>query len=125
MKKTGFLKQSLSQDGLVVAPGAYDALSAKIIEQAGFKAVFLSGFGLSASLLGKPDIGLLTMTEVVSQAKNVCQAIDLPVLADAEAGYGGIVNIQRTVREFEAAGVAGIFIEDQQHPVMCGSLKKI
>jgi 2-methylisocitrate lyase-like PEP mutase family enzyme len=75
-------------------------------------------------LLGKPDIGLLTMTEVVTQARNVCQAVNVPVLADAEAGYGGIANIQRTVREFETAGVAGIFIEDQEHPIMCGSLQK-
>lgn len=124
MKSTGLLRQSLSEDGLVVAPGAYDTLSAKIIEQTGFKAVFLSGFGLSASLLGKPDIGLLTMNEVVSMARNVSQAVNLPVLADAEAGYGSIANIQRTVREFEAAGAAGIFIEDQEHPVMCGSLQK-
>ena len=124
MKKTSLLKQALARDELIVAPGAYDALSAKIIEQAGFTAVFLSGFGLSASLLGKPDIGLLTMTEVVNQARNVSQAVNVPVLADAEAGYGGISNIQRTVREFEKAGVAGIFIEDQEHPVMCGSLQK-
>ena len=124
MKETSLLKLSLAQDELIVAPGAYDSLSAKIIEQAGFKAVFLSGFGLSASLLGKPDIGLLTMTEVVTQARNVAQAVNVPVLADAEAGYGGIANVQRTVREFETAGVAGIFIEDQEHPVMCGSLQK-
>lgn len=124
MKKTSLLKLALAQDELIVAPGAYDSLSAKIIEQAGFKAVFLSGFGLSASLLGKPDIGLLTMNEVVAQARNVSQAVNVPVLADAEAGYGGIANIQRTVREFETAGVAGIFIEDQEHPIMCGSLQK-
>jgi 2,3-dimethylmalate lyase len=124
MKKTTMLRKILSENKLVVTAGAHDALSARVIARAGFEVVFLSGFGFEASLLGRPDIGLLSMSEVVTHAKNIAMAVDIPVLADAEAGYGGFSNIQRTVREFERAGVAGIFIEDQAHPVMCGSLKQ-
>lgn len=124
MKKPGLLRKYLAEEELLVVPGAFDALSARIIEQAGFRAVFMGGFGLSASLLGKPDVGLLTMSEVVNQARNTAAAVEVPVLVDAEAGYGGISNVQRTVREFESAGVAGLFIEDQLQPVMCGTLQK-
>jgi 2-methylisocitrate lyase-like PEP mutase family enzyme len=124
MKKTTMLRKILSEKKLLVSAGAHDALSARVIAMAGFEVVFLSGFGFEASLLGKPDVGLLSMSEVVNHAKNIAMSVDVPVLADAEAGYGGFSNIQRTVREFERAGVAGIFIEDQAHPVMCGSLKK-
>jgi 2-methylisocitrate lyase-like PEP mutase family enzyme len=124
MKKTAMLRKILAENKLVVTAGAHDALSARVIAKAGFEVVFLSGFGFEASLLGRPDIGLLSMSEVVTHAKNIAMAVDIPVLADAEAGYGGFSNIQRTVREFERAGVAGIFIEDQAHPVMCGSLKQ-
>jgi 2,3-dimethylmalate lyase len=124
MKKTTMLRKILSETKLLVSAGAHDALSARVIAKAGFEAVFLSGFGFEASLLGKPDVGLLSMSEVVNHAKNIAMSVDIPVLADAEAGYGGFSNIQRTVREFERAGVAGIFIEDQAHPVMCGSLKE-
>lgn len=124
MKMTALLRKYLAEEKLLTVPGAFDALSARIIENAGFKAIFLSGFGLSASLLGKPDAGLLTMTEVVNQARNIAAAVNVPILVDGEAGYGGIANIQRTVREFERAGAAGLFIEDQLQPVMCGSLKR-
>jgi methylisocitrate lyase len=124
MKKTKMLRKALAEEELLVLIGAYDGASAKAVEQAGFKAVFIGGFGTSASILGKPDVGLLTMTEMVTHAKNIASAVSIPLLADAEAGYGGISNIQRTVREFEKAGVAGIFIEDQMHPVMCGGLRK-
>jgi len=118
------LRKLFQENKLLVTAGAHDALSAKIIEQAGFETVFISGFGLEASLLGAPDSGMLTMSEVVNQARNIAGAVNVPCLADAEAGYGGAGNLQRTVREFERAGVAGIFIEDQVHPVFCGSLKK-
>ena len=124
MKKTKMLRKALAEEELLVLMGAYDGASARAVEQAGFKAVFIGGFGTSASVLGKPDVGLLTMTEMVTHARNIASAVSIPVLADAEAGYGGISNIQRTVREFERAGVAGIFIEDQMHPVMCGGLRK-
>lgn len=118
------MRQLLAKRNLIVTAGAHDALSAKAMEYVGFEAVFLSGFGFEASLLGKPDAGLLTMSEVVTHAKNIAAAVSVPTLADAEAGYGGNVNIRRTIQEFEQAGVAGVFIEDQAHPVMCGSLKK-
>ncbi|MBI4285676.1 MAG: isocitrate lyase/PEP mutase family protein [Chloroflexi bacterium] len=124
MKKTALLRKYLSEDQIVEAPGAYDGVSARVIEQAGFKAVFVGGFGLSASLLGKPDVGLLTMSEVVNQTRNIANLVNIPVLADAEDGYGSLTNIQRTVREMERAGIAGIFLEDQQHPVRCGALGK-
>jgi 2-methylisocitrate lyase-like PEP mutase family enzyme len=124
MKKTQKMRQLLKEKKLIVTAGAHDALSAKIIEQAGFESVFISGFGLEASLLGAPDAGMLTMSEVVDQCRNIAGAVKVPTLADAEAGYGGAGNLQRTVREFERAGVAGIFIEDQVHPVFCGSLRK-
>jgi len=124
MKNTEKMRQALKEEQLLVTAGAHDALSARVIEKAGFKAVFLSGFGFEASLLGEPDVGLLTMSEVVGHAKNIAAAVNVPVLADAEAGYGGAGNLQRTIKEFERAGVAGVFIEDQAHPVFCGSLKK-
>lgn len=118
------VRQLLKETDIVVVPGAYDGVSARIIEAAGFKAVFVGGFALSASLLGQPDMGVLTMTEVVAQARNVVNAVKVPVLADGEDGYGGVVNVQRTVREMEKAGLAGIFIEDQEHPVKCGAIAK-
>jgi len=124
MNKAEKLRNIISKQPLTLTAGAHDALSAKVIEKAGFEVVFVSGFGLEASLLGKPDVGLLTMTEVVNQSRNIAAAVDIPALADAESGYGGPGNLQRTIREFERAGLAGIFIEDQVHPNFCGSLGK-
>lgn len=124
MKKTALMRKALQEEQLLVTAGVHDALSAKLVEQAGFRFAFLSGFGFEASLLGKPDVGLLTMTEIANHARNIDAAVDIPLLADAEAGYGGPSNIQRTVREFERAGLAGLFIEDQPHPNFCGSLRK-
>ncbi|MFC1919557.1 oxaloacetate decarboxylase [Chloroflexota bacterium] len=118
------IRALLKEEDILIAPGAYDGVSARIVENAGFKAVFVGGFSLSASLLGQPDVGLLTMPELVTQARNVVNAVNVPVLADGEDGYGGVVNVQRTVREMENAGVAGIFIEDQEHPVKCGAIAK-
>ncbi|MFC1980867.1 oxaloacetate decarboxylase [Chloroflexota bacterium] len=116
------LRQLLRDNDIVVAPGAYDAVSAKVVEKAGFKAIFIGGFSLSASLLGQPDVGMLTMTELTIQAQNIVNAVGVPVLADGEDGYGGVVNVQRTVCATEKAGLAGIFIEDQEHPVKCGAI---
>jgi len=124
MNKAEKLRNLISKQPLTLTAGAHDALSAKVIEKAGFEVVFVSGFGLEASLLGKPDVGLLTMTEVVNQSRNITSAVDIPALADAESGYGGPGNLQRTIREFERAGLAGTFIEDQVHPNFCGSLGK-
>ena len=105
MKKTTLLKQMLRAPELLVAPGAYDVLSAKIIEHSGFKAVYMTGYGTSASILGQPDVGLLTMTEMVDRARNLAEAVDVPVLADGDTGYGNPLNVMRTVREYEKAGL--------------------
>jgi 2-methylisocitrate lyase-like PEP mutase family enzyme len=105
-----------------LAPGAYDALTARLIEQAGFPAVYMTGFGTSASLLGRPDVGLLTMSQMVDNARRIAQAVDVPVIADADTGYGNELNVFRTVQEYERRGVAGIHIEDQVSPKRCGHL---
>lgn len=123
-RSTTRMRKLLKEKKLIVTAGAHDALSAKIMEYLGFDCVFLSGFGFEASLLGKPDSGLLTMSEITTNAKNISAGLNIPTLADAESGYGGYSNIHRTVQEFERAGVAGIFIEDQVHPTFCGTLKK-
>lgn len=116
------LRELLAGDGPVVAPGAYDALSARLVEAAGFPAVYMTGFGVTASLAGRPDAGLLTMTEMVQSAARIRSAVEVPVIADADTGYGNALNVIRTVREYEAAGVAGIHIEDQVAPKRCGHL---
>lgn len=116
------LRELLAGDGPVVAPGAYDALSGRLVESAGFPAVYLSGFGVTASLIGRADVGLLTMTEMVQAARRLVSAVGVPVLADADTGYGNALNVIRTVQEYEAAGVAGIHLEDQVTPKRCGHL---
>ncbi len=121
MKKTTTLRRLLKKPGIIVAPGAHDAFTAKIIEQTGgFKAVYMTGSGAAMSLLGEPDVGLLTMTEMVTQAHNIANVVSLPVIADADTGYGNAINVGRTVREYERAGVAAIHIEDQITPKKCG-----
>jgi carboxyvinyl-carboxyphosphonate phosphorylmutase len=117
------LRELLAGDEIVVAPGAFDALSARLVEAAGFPAVYLTGFGTTASLLGRPDVGLLTMTEMVQAAGRIRAAVEVPVVADADTGYGNALNVIRTVREYEAAGVAGIHLEDQVAPKRCGHLE--
>lgn len=112
----------LAQPGAIVAPGAYDCASARLIEQAGFPVVYLSGNGASASQIGRPDLGLLTQTEMASHGHRVAMAVDVPVLADADTGYGNALNVMRTVQEYEAAGLAGCHIEDQLMPKRCGFL---
>ena len=115
------LKRFLQRDKLLVAPGCFDGLSARLIEEAGFEATYLSG-GAVARSMGIPDIGLVTMSETIERACQVVSAINLPVIADADTGYGNAVNLVRTVREFERAGVAAIHIEDQITPKRCGHL---
>ena len=105
---------------IVVAPGAYDAASAKLVEQAGADVAYMSGSSVSTSVHGYPDVGLTTMTEMVTRARQMANAVDVPVFCDADTGYGNPVNVIRTVEEFESAGVAGIHIEDQTHPKKCG-----
>lgn len=106
-----------------MAPGAYDALSAKLIEEAGFPAVYVSGAAVSASLLGAPDVGLLTLSEMLAHAQRIVHAVRLPVIVDADTGYGNAINVIRTVREFERIGVAAIHLEDQTFPKRCGHLE--
>ena len=115
------LKQRLHRDKLIVAPGCFDGLSARLVEEAGFEAAYLSG-GAVARSMGIPDIGLVTMSETIERAGQVVSAVRLPVIADADTGYGNAVNLVRTVREFERAGVAAIHIEDQITPKRCGHL---
>jgi 2,3-dimethylmalate lyase len=121
----GRLRELLAGSEPVVAPGAYDALSARLVEQAGFDAVYMTGFGASASLLGQPDVGLLSFTEMVDQARRLADAVSVPLIADADAddGYGNPINVTRTVRAYEAAGVAGLHLEDQVSPKRCGHLE--
>lgn len=117
------LRRLLSTGDLVVAPGAYDALSARIVEEAGFPAVYMTGFGTAASYLGRPDVGLLSMSEMVDQARRICAAVGVPVIADADTGYGNPINVVRTVHEYERAGVAAIHLEDQDAPKKCGHIE--
>jgi carboxyvinyl-carboxyphosphonate phosphorylmutase len=116
------LRELLATGETVVAPGAYDALSARLIEQAGFPAVYMTGFGTAASLLGRPDIGLLSGSEMIDNARRIAGCLSVPVIADADTGYGNPINVIRTVREYERAGVAGIHLEDQAMPKRCGHL---
>jgi methylisocitrate lyase len=119
MKKTAIFRGLLDKGKIIVAPAAYDCLSAMVIEKLGFEAVFLSGFSLSASLLGNPDIGTETRTETVTLSRNVATSVDIPVFVDASNGYGGPLSVYQTIQELERAGVAGCFIEDQAFPPIC------
>ena len=121
MSQAGRFRELLQRDGMVVAPGAYDCITAKLIAQAGFDAVYMTGAGTAATL-GYPDFGLVTMSEMVANAGRIAAAVDLPVIADADTGYGNELNVIRTVREYERAGIAGIHIEDQGFPKKCGHL---
>ena len=114
-------RELLHRDGMVTAPGAYDCITARLIEQAGFDTVYMTGAGTAATL-GYPDFGLLTMSEMVDNARRIAGSVALPVIADADTGYGNELNAFRTLREYEAAGVAGIHIEDQGFPKKCGHL---
>lgn len=123
MLMTTKLRELLQRKKILVAPGAYDAMSAKLIEAAGFEAVYMTGFGTAASMLGLPDIGLITMTEMIENAKRISDAVNIPVIADADTGYGNHLNAIRTIREYEKAGVAAIHIEDQIFPKKCGHME--
>ncbi|MGH9087007.1 MAG: isocitrate lyase/PEP mutase family protein [Acidimicrobiales bacterium] len=114
------LRALLDAEDTILAPGAYDALSARLVEAAGFPAVYMTGFGTVASVLGRPDVGLLTMSEMVEHARQLVGAVDVPVIADADTGYGNSINVIRTVQEYAQAGVAALHIEDQEMPKKCG-----
>lgn len=120
--KSAALKSLFARDEILLAPGAYDAFTARLIQEAGFEAVYLSGAGISFSTLGQPDVGLLTLTEMATRAANVAAAVKLPLIADGDTGYGNAINVQRTIREYERAGVAAIQLEDQAFPKRCGHL---
>lgn len=119
------LKNLISSGRLVRAPGAYDALTARLVQRAGFEAVYMTGFGATASRIGQPDIGLLTQTEMCTHARDMVRAVQIPVIADADTGYGGPSNIARTVDEYIQAGVAAIHLEDQVAPKRCGQMAGI
>src|SRR5215472_2147128 len=121
MSGAGRLRALLHDDAMVVAPGAYDGLTAKLVAQSGFPAVYMTGAGTSVSH-GYPDFGLLTMSEMVDNAARIVRAVDVPVIADADTGYGNELNVFRTVQEYQSRGVAAIHIEDQVSPKKCGHL---
>ena len=119
-KKTTQFRMLLEADDILLMPGSFNALSAILIEKAGFKAIYISGAGLASNFVGYPDIGLTTMSDVLENARNIVNVTNIPVICDADTGFGNAINIIRTVREFESAGVAGIQIEDQVMPKKCG-----
>ena len=122
MTKARQLRKLLSNAGLVIAPGAYDCITARMVQQAGFSAVYMTGAG-TAAMLGYPDYGLVTMSEMVENAGRIAAAVSVPVIADADTGYGNELNVVRTVREYEQRGVAGLHLEDQGFPKKCGHLE--
>jgi 2-methylisocitrate lyase-like PEP mutase family enzyme len=122
MSKASELRELLRRDAIVTAPGAYDCITARMIEQAGFSAVYMTGAGTAAAL-GYPDYGLVTMSEMVGNAGRIAASVKTPLIADADTGYGNELNVVRTVREYEQRGVAGIHIEDQGFPKKCGHLE--
>ena len=117
------LRAMLASGELAAVPGAFNALSARLIEEAGFPAVYMTGSGVANTLLGKPDVGLLTMGEMTMMAHYLAEAVSVPVISDADTGYGNAINVIRTVHEFEAAGVAAIHLEDQMSPKRCGHIQ--
>src|ERR1044071_7797099 len=121
MTQAARFRELMRRNGMVVAPGAYDCITARLIERAGYDTVYMTGAGTAATL-GYPDFGLVTMTEMVDNARRIATSVGVPVIADADPGYGNELNVVRTVREYEAAGVAGIHIEDQGFPKKCGHL---
>ena len=122
MRRTTRFRRLVEAKEILVLPGAYDALTARVVEQAGFKAVSAGGYTATASLLGQPDTGQLTMSEMADYYARLCDATSLPVFADAYTGYGNVTNVARTLRAYERAGVAGLFIEDQVSPKRCGHM---
>ncbi len=115
------LRSFLARPGITVVPGCHDAIGARLIREAGYDAAYMSGFCVAASH-GKPDVGLLTMSEMVERAAQIADAVDIPVIADADTGYGGLPNVARTVQAFERAGIAGLHLEDQVTPKKCGAM---
>lgn len=122
MSQAKILKTLINSGKIIQAPGAQDALTARLVQQAGFPAIYMTGFGATATRVGTPDLGLLTQTEMTTHARDMVRVVDIPVIADADTGYGGPANIVRTVEEYIQAGVAAIHLEDQMAPKRCGQL---
>lgn len=116
------LRELFDRNKIIVAPGAHDVLTAKVIEKCGFEAVYMTGYGQAASHLGCPDVGLICFSEMLDRAANMVEAVSLPVIADADTGFGNAVNVIRTVRRYQKAGVAAIQLEDQVSPKRCGHM---
>jgi 2-methylisocitrate lyase-like PEP mutase family enzyme len=123
MTNAQLIRRALVEHGQLIMPGVYDALSAKIAARAGFEVIFITGYSVSATLLGEPDFGLLTQTEVVGATQRICSVVDTPVIVDADTGYGNAINVIRTVQDLIRAGAAGMFLEDQVWPKRCGHMK--
>lgn len=123
MNKAEMIRRSLKEKGQLIMPGVYDALSTKIASQTGFEVIFITGYSLAATMLGEPDFGILTQTEMLSAAQRICSATDLPVIVDADTGYGNAINVIRTVDELIRIGAGGMFLEDQVWPKRCGHMK--
>jgi 2,3-dimethylmalate lyase len=123
MNKAEMIRRSLKESGQLIMPGVYDALSAQIATKTGFEVIFISGYSLSATMLGEPDFGILTQTEMLSAAQRICSVTDLPVIVDADTGYGNAINVIRTVDELIRIGAGGMFLEDQVWPKRCGHMK--
>ena len=122
MKKSN-VREQIQTKGMLIVPGVYDALTARIAEKVGFKVLLMGGYSISATRLGQPDVGFLTMSEMASQIKIIASAVNVPVIADGDTGYGNPMNVMRTVREYEEAGASGIILEDQQWPKRCGHIE--
>lgn len=125
VKKNARLRELVSQPGIVVAPGCHDGLTARLIQQNGFQVAYMGGNGTMASYLGIPDIGLGTATEMVTRARYLADILDIPLVCDADTGYGDVSSVVRTVRAYEAAGVSGIHLEDQVMPKKCGAMEGV
>ncbi len=123
MSRARQIRSLLAKPGILVLPGAYDALSARLAALAGFEVVFTSGFGLAASALGLPDLGLMTMTESLDRVRHIVHAVEVPVVADMDTGYGNPLNVIRTIEECLSLGVAGVILEDQEWPKKCGHME--
>lgn len=121
--KASRIRELVSRGDFLLMPGVYDALSAKIAVRAGFEVIFTTGYSLSATLIGEPDFGLLTQTEMLAAAGRICGVVDHPVIVDADTGYGNAINVIRTVKELMRVGAAGLFLEDQVWPKRCGHMK--
>jgi methylisocitrate lyase len=116
MNKCNLLRKRLAEPSIILGPGVYDCLSAKIAERTGFEVVITSGFGISGSVLGSPDYGLLTATEMLNAAGNISKSVDIPLIADIDTGYGNPINVVRSIKNVVDLGIAGVILEDQEWP---------